>query len=254
MPVGNHFLSNGPHLPAAASSALVTGGLIRNFVEGRRAKVASARALESRLDPLYMFYCSVQWHNHADTGPGWELIEAMRSWDRGVRGVAAALLAKTEHARLLVRDLRRTRSGLSRIATQYASEKDGQNRSEAVTMNTPYGLEMSENCVSCKLRKGHWFCSLSSGVLQQFSTASHLSTYPGAAILFVEGQMPRGAFILCSGKVKLSTTSRDGKVLIMIIKMAEAGEVLGLSAVISGTCYEVTAETAAPCQVNFIER
>jgi CRP/FNR family transcriptional regulator len=136
---------------------------------------------------------------------------------------------------LLVRDLRRTRSGLNRIATQYVTEKGGQSASEAVTMNTPYGLEMSENCVSCKLRKGHWFCSLSSGVLQPFSTASHLSTYPGAAILFVEGQMPRGAFILCSGKVKLSTTSRDGKVL--IIKMAEAGEVLGLSAVISGTCY-----------------
>jgi CRP/FNR family transcriptional regulator len=89
-------------------------------------------------------------------------------------------------------------------------------------------------------------------VLQPFSTASHLSTYPSNAILFVEGQMPRGAFVLCSGKVKLSTTSRDGKVL--IIKIAEAGEVLGLSAVVSGTCYEVTSETASPCQVNFIER
>jgi len=64
--------------------------------------------------------------------------------------------------------------------------------------------------------------------------------------------MPRGALVLCSGKVKLSTTSREGKVL--ILKMAEAGEVLGLSAVISGTCYELTAETAGPCQVNFIER
>ena len=37
-------------------------------------------------------------------------------------------------------------------------------------------------------------------------------------------------------------------------KPIEAGEVLGLSAVISGTCYELTAETAGPCQVNFIER
>ena len=58
--------------------------------------------------------------------------------------------------------------------------------------------------------------------------------------------------MLCSGKVKLSTTSRDGKVL--ILKMAEPGEALGLSAVISGTPYEVTAETAGPCQVNFIDR
>jgi CRP/FNR family transcriptional regulator, cyclic AMP receptor protein len=29
---------------------------------------------------------------------------------------------------------------------------------------------------------------------------------------------------------------------------------LGLSAVISGEPYEVTAETASPCQVNFVER
>ena len=108
-------------------------------------------------------------------------------------------------------------------------------------MNTPYGLEIIENCVSCKLRKDKWFCGLSSDVLRSFSASSHLSTYPGGAVLFVEGQMPRGGLILCSGRVKLSTTSR-GKVL--ILKMAVPGEALGLSAVISGTPYELTAETA----------
>jgi len=117
---------------------------------------------------------------------------------------------------------------------------------------TPYGLEVSENCVSCKLRKSHWFCAFSAGVLQPFDTASHISTYPSNAVLFVEGQMPRGAFVLCSGKVKLSATSREGKVL--IVKIVEAGEVMGLSAVTSGTCYEVTAETIMPCQINFTER
>ena len=111
-------------------------------------------------------------------------------------------------------------------------------------MNTPYGLEIIESCLTCKLRKDKWFCCFSPPVLKSFSGASHLSTYPGGAVLFVEGQMPRGALVLCSGKVKLSTTSREGKVL--ILKMAEAGEVLGLSAVISGTCYELTAETAGP--------
>lgn len=119
-------------------------------------------------------------------------------------------------------------------------------------MNTPYGLEIIENCVTCKLRRDKWFCGLSPEVLKSFSSASHLSTYPGGAILFVEGQTPRGVVVLCSGKVKLSTTSRDGKVL--ILKMAEPGEALGLSAVISGTPYELTAETAGPCQVNFIDR
>jgi CRP/FNR family cyclic AMP-dependent transcriptional regulator len=84
------------------------------------------------------------------------------------------------------------------------------------------------------------------------SGATRPAIYPGGAVLFVEGQTARGTFVLCSGKVKLSITSREGKVL--IVKMAPPGEVLGLSAVITGECYEFTAETSGPCQVNFVER
>ena len=58
--------------------------------------------------------------------------------------------------------------------------------------------------------------------------------------------------MLCSGRVKLSTTSREGKVL--ILKIAEPGDMLGLSAVISGTVYEMTAESSTPCQINFVDR
>lgn len=119
-------------------------------------------------------------------------------------------------------------------------------------MNTPYGLEIVESCLTCKLRKNKWFCGLSPETLKLFSAASRPATYPGGALLFVEGQTPRNALVLCSGKAKLSTTSRDGKVL--ILKVAQAGDVLGLSAVITGTPYEVTAETVGPCHVNFVER
>ncbi len=40
----------------------------------------------------------------------------------------------------------------------------------------------------------------------------------------------------------------------LILKQARAGEVLGMSAAISGTNYEMSAETAVPCQLNFIGR
>lgn len=117
-------------------------------------------------------------------------------------------------------------------------------------MNTPYGLEIVENCQACKIKRDECFCNLSPAVLKQFSAISHQTTFPADATLFVEGQNPRGVFLLCTGKVKLSTSSRDGKVL--ILKMAGAGEMLGLSAAISGSEYELTAETAVPCQVNFV--
>jgi CRP/FNR family cyclic AMP-dependent transcriptional regulator len=202
------------------------------------------------VDPLYLFSCGVLWHQQRDATAGWELIQFLRSPDRDARAIAAAVLAKTEHARLLVRDLRRVRA--YKPAARNLGHGAGQVPDKVAEMNTPYGLEIVDSCLTCKLRKEHWFCGLSRDVLKMLSAASHLSTYPGGAVLFVEGQMPRGAFVLCSGRAKLSTTSREGKVL--ILKIAEAGEVLGLSAVIAGEPYELTAETAGPCQVNFVER
>lgn len=119
-------------------------------------------------------------------------------------------------------------------------------------MNTPYGLELIDSCMGCKFPKEKWFCNLSQDSKRPLAGSSHVASYPGGAVLFVEGQMPRGAYVLCSGKVKLSTTSREGKVL--ILKVAEAGDILGLSAAIVGDSYPLTAETATPCLVNFVER
>jgi CRP/FNR family transcriptional regulator, cyclic AMP receptor protein len=210
------------------------------------------RRSETSVDPMYLFGCGMLWHQQGDATAGWELIRYLRSQDRDARAVAAELLASTEHARLLVRDLRRARARAAKPASRSAESPEGQAPNKVAEMNTPYGLEIVDSCLSCKLRKDGWFCNLSSEVVKLVSGISHLSTYPGEAVLFVEGQMPRGAFVLCSGKVKLSTASREGKVL--ILKIAEPGEVLGLSAVIAGEPFELTAETAGPCQVNFIER
>ena len=202
-------------------------------------------------DPLYLFYCHLQWHKADESASGWELVHAMKSMDHGTRAFAAELFADTRNGRLLVRDLRRTRSGLRQIARPSPQPASVQPH-KGDFMNTPYGLEMVENCNSCKLRKDGWFCQFSNDLLKSFSNVSHLTTFPGGAILFVEGQKARGAFVLCSGRVKLSTTTREGKTLIM--RVAEPGEILGLSAVISGEAYALTSETIGPCLVNYVER
>jgi CRP/FNR family transcriptional regulator len=106
--------------------------------------------------------------------------------------------------------------------------------------------------MGCKASREGFFCRFSPALLRSIDGASYHSVMPSGALLFVEGQTPRGVYVLCSGKVKLSTTSKEGKVL--ILKQAEAGEVLGLSAAISGTNYEMSAETASPCQLDFIGR
>lgn len=116
----------------------------------------------------------------------------------------------------------------------------------------PYGLDIIDNCSNCPHTGSGFFCKFSPSAVQSLNDISHKSILPAGAILFVEGQSPRGMFILCSGEVNLSTTSREGKIL--ILKTAFAGDALGLSASISGTGYEATAETATPCQVCFVDR
>jgi CRP/FNR family transcriptional regulator, cyclic AMP receptor protein len=119
-------------------------------------------------------------------------------------------------------------------------------------MRAPYGLNILDNCTSCPVRGEHLFCSLSVQAGQRLNEVKSTAVYPKGAMLFIEGQLPRGVFVLCAGKVKLSTTSREGKTI--ITKISDAGDVLGLNAVISNRPYEVTAEMMEPGQANFIPR
>jgi len=119
-------------------------------------------------------------------------------------------------------------------------------------MLSPYGLDLVESCLTCKTRTERLFCDLAAPALQSFEDIKYATAYPKGAVLFVEGQAPRGIFVLCKGRVKLSICANDGKTL--IFKIADPGEVLGLSATVSGKPYELTAETIDPCQINFVKR
>ena len=119
-------------------------------------------------------------------------------------------------------------------------------------MNAPYDIEIPDSCAGCDRTRPGYFCGLSDEARTALNSCGHKSVVSAGTILFVEGQAPRGVFLVCSGKVNLSTTSREGKVI--TLKTATAGEALGLSAAISNVGYETTAESATPCQLNFIER
>lgn len=207
--------------------------------EQGREKILRAVSPEE-IDPLYLFACQVEWGQSANPTAAWEVISGARSSHQDTRAHARALLERS-----LQTD--------SQIPEEIGADTNFQRNSKTeVGMRTPYGLEIIESCMGCKASRESFFCRFSPAVLRSVDGASHHSIMPAGAVLFVEGQSPRGVYVLCSGKVKLSTTSKDGKVL--MLKQAEAGEVLGLSAAISGTNYEMTAETATPSQLNFIRR
>jgi len=118
--------------------------------------------------------------------------------------------------------------------------------------NSSSTFPIADGCTRCDLRSNDFFCDLPEPALKALQKIKHTTTYPAGAILFLEGQSARGVYILCRGRVKLLTTSSDGRTL--ILKIAEPGEGLGLSSVIGGKPYGVTAEILQPAQLTYIPR
>jgi CRP/FNR family transcriptional regulator, cyclic AMP receptor protein len=119
-------------------------------------------------------------------------------------------------------------------------------------MHAPYGLEPIDSCEICRLKGNAFFRQLPPAAVKEMDDVQSSATYPARAVLYMEQQEPRGVFVLCSGKVKLSISSSTGKAL--ITRLADPGEVLGLMATMSGSPYEVTAETVHPSQAMFVRR
>ena len=119
-------------------------------------------------------------------------------------------------------------------------------------MKGPYGLEVNDGCKTCKLKGVGFFCQMGPAALKEFDAIKSTAVYPKGALLFMEKQDARGVFVLCQGEVKLSISSSEGKTL--ILRIARAGEILGLMATMAGTSYEVTAETIHPSQVAFVRK
>lgn len=119
-------------------------------------------------------------------------------------------------------------------------------------MKARHSLQTQEKCGECRWRTGSFFCDLPEPVINEFHALKITHSYPTGTTLFIEGQPANGVYFLCSGRVKLSTYSEDGRVI--IVRIVEPGEILGLSASIIGISHEATAEVIENCQVNFIKR
>ena len=96
------------------------------------------------------------------------------------------------------------------------------------------------------------FYDLSPAVSQALQSIECPVYYPTGAVLFVEMQASRGVFFLLRGRIKLSVCAPDGKT--NILRVAEAGDVVGAAAAVSNRPYETTAETLEPCEISFLRQ
>src|SRR5688572_28117899 len=81
-------------------------------------------------------------------------------------------------------------------------------------------------------------------------TRPELQRMAAGRVIFEEGDQPSGVYILHSGEVALSTLLEGHR---LRMRMARAGEILGLMAVVSGRPHLTSAVVATPCEGGFIE-
>jgi CRP/FNR family transcriptional regulator len=119
-------------------------------------------------------------------------------------------------------------------------------------MATPTQLATLDGCAGCKSRSSNAFCNLSGSALSELERLSLAVSYPEHAILFSEDQPCKGVFLVCTGKVKLSSRAHDGREF--MLRAATSGDILGLSSAMTGRAHEFTARTLAPSSIRFVRR
>jgi CRP/FNR family cyclic AMP-dependent transcriptional regulator len=60
-------------------------------------------------------------------------------------------------------------------------------------------------------------------VLQAFEAVKSIATFPKGSLLFAEGRSPRGVYVLCDGRAKMTVCSENGKrVLVRVASRVKA--------------------------------
>lgn len=109
-----------------------------------------------------------------------------------------------------------------------------------------------QSCLQCEHRPERFLCDLPADALQAFDGIKSLTRVSRGQLLFSEGQPAPSAFVLCQGRVRLTVGTGSGKKV--LLRIAGPGEVLGLSAALSGRRQEVSAEALDNLQVAVLPR
>jgi CRP/FNR family cyclic AMP-dependent transcriptional regulator len=116
----------------------------------------------------------------------------------------------------------------------------------------PSAKPLPGGCKACADKRPGWFCSLTSGPLADLELASSDLSLPAQAPVFTEGNDARFLYLICSGYVKLTAGTKEGRQ--MIVRVAGPGSLLGLHAALSNGVHEVSAESLTPTQMRPIAR
>lgn len=125
----------------------------------------------------------------------------------------------------------------------------GQELQNAAVVGNSQPVPRDLSCTSAVANLGK---TLPAAARMELDQVKRVQYYPSRSVLFCQAGAPTGVFIVKRGTVKLSMTSSKGRVV--ILRIAGAGEILGLSSVLSGEPYQTEAETLEETEVAYVER
>jgi len=113
-------------------------------------------------------------------------------------------------------------------------------------------VPVGQNCIACVVRGTDCFCSLPEEALPELNAlGTHLHFAARERILH-EGFAADRIFVLCHGRIKLTASSSEGRLL--LVRIAGPGDVLGLADAINRAKHKLTAETLEPCELKAVPR
>jgi CRP/FNR family transcriptional regulator len=106
-------------------------------------------------------------------------------------------------------------------------------------------------CGLCKDRSTCFFTELKDKDFEDFKGARISNVYKKRQVVFYEGHMPHGVFIVCRGRVKVYKSDHKGHQLTM--RIASPGDLLGYRALVARQPYTATAEALEDAALSYID-
>lgn len=110
----------------------------------------------------------------------------------------------------------------------------------------------SNTCQTCLVRAQSPVCRAAEVDASAFQRFLHRFIYQPRQIVFYEGHPCLGIYVLCGGKVKLTSSSSRGHR--RIVGIVGPGELIECNGFCEGVAHEVTCETLEPSRICLIDR
>lgn len=106
-------------------------------------------------------------------------------------------------------------------------------------------------CALCKARGSCFFADLEGEAFEDFKRSRISNVYKKRQVVFYEGHMPHGLFVVCAGSVKVFKSDTKGHQL--TTRLAHQGDILGYRALLSKEPYSATAEAMEDSCLAYID-